>query len=298
MPDCITHACFGGDVLKLLDKDMRAPIARNVFDLATLGPDPWFFHRFWQNRGRGGVSERGHLMHKADTGKFLCAIVDAAFARESAAQSLLYSYAAGFMCHYALDSAAHPYINARAKDIRGGHMRIERTIDCHFRDEYGTFGMPSIGKTILRLKKIPSAMREGLDAVYKAVYGWERATDGLNQSLRDQRAFYALAQDKWGIVDRALRLFDSGKGAHDLSALSYYGKENAVPDALNIRRMPWRNPAQPNDERTESFLELYEGAKRRAAAMISASFRYVYGISREHPAETIGNFSYSTGLSL
>ena len=103
MPDIAQHHVFGKDVRASLPAEVRSFLLDTPYVFALFGPDPWFVYRIWKRR-----SGRGRRMHTTKTGDFLAAL--ALRARDGSARQEMFSYLAGFLCHYALDSAAHPYI--------------------------------------------------------------------------------------------------------------------------------------------------------------------------------------------
>ena len=303
MPDIVTHYRLGAAALSLLSPELRAKIFRPIFDHATAGPDIWFSYRFWSGKRQEGKPERGNIMQHERTGEFLLCL--ARHAKESAAKSQLFSYLAGFLCHYALDRAAHPYIiyrsgtydgTAATRAQRGNHMWLEHALDRRALRQWGKslWSSPIVFR-ILRLRKLPASMRAGLDAAYREVYGWENAWADLNRGAHDQRRFYLLAQDPCGLLDAVLRRVDSGKG-RDLTAISYHGKECAGVDIANKAHAPWRHPNDPSLEFSESFDDLLERAARDAAAMIEAGWAYLSGEASDPLASAFGNASYETGF--
>ena len=109
MPNYFAHLTFGARVLAHLPEDLRTSLEgeRAAFDLGCLGPDPLFFY----HPATGNPARReGLKMHK-------CSALPA-FRRLRAAVEecvpMSRGYAAGFLCHLALDSACHPYVEARA----------------------------------------------------------------------------------------------------------------------------------------------------------------------------------------
>jgi len=103
MPNYFAHLTFGARVLAHLPEDLRTSLEgeRAAFDLGCLGPDPLFFY----HPATGNPARReGLKMHK-------CSALPA-FRRLRAAVEecvpMSRGYAAGFLCHLALDSAGPP----------------------------------------------------------------------------------------------------------------------------------------------------------------------------------------------
>ncbi|MBP5728396.1 MAG: hypothetical protein J6Y48_15105, partial [Clostridia bacterium] len=97
MPDVAVHASFGREVLSSLPEEVRETIVSEPYTFALFGPDVWFMHKPWRRR-----EGRGRRMHTTKTGLFLSSLLRRAAV--SASRKELFSYLAGFFCHYALDS--------------------------------------------------------------------------------------------------------------------------------------------------------------------------------------------------
>ena len=124
MPNYFAHLTFGARVLAHLPEDLRTSLEgeRAAFDLGCLGPDPLFFY----HPATGNPARReGLKMHK-------CSALPA-FRRLRAAVEecvpMSRGYAAGFLCHLALDSACHPYVEARAARGELAHLAMEAEFD-------------------------------------------------------------------------------------------------------------------------------------------------------------------------
>ena len=100
MPDIVQHHAFGTEVREALAPEIRKYLAEQPYIFALYGPDPWFMYRPVKPR-----QGRGRRMHTTRTGEFLRAL--ALQAKTGTAPRETFSYLAGFLCHYALDSVAH-----------------------------------------------------------------------------------------------------------------------------------------------------------------------------------------------
>ena len=124
MPNYYAHLKFGDKVLEELPRELAGRIGREeaAFHLGCLGPDPLFFyHPIRPN----GVRREGVRMHRAS------ALPAAERLRQAieAGVPMAAGYGAGFLCHLALDSACHGYVDSRAADGPISHMAIEGEYD-------------------------------------------------------------------------------------------------------------------------------------------------------------------------
>lgn len=308
MPDLVTHVWFARRTALALTAPAAEKLTEDVYLHASAGPDIWFFCG-WYGGGDKALSPRGGYMHENDTGVFLSALAERC--RESAHRDLLFSYLAGYLCHYCLDRTAHPYIIYRTGDYdgtpetlryRGNHTRLERAIDAHFIRE-GFRSSPRrfdlVGKA-LPLRRLPEELREELDSVYYSVYGWKNVWAALNRAIADQRKLYRLLRDPLGVLNPIAKLADNGRSTYDYRYFSYQGREldKSGIDYLNLERRPWKNFADPSLISTESFPELMERACRDAVQLINVIYNYVYLKTETITAvrHLIGNASYTSGL--
>ncbi len=308
MPDLVTHVWFAAEAVASLPPEIRERVDDRLCAYASAGPDVWFPCGFYGGPDKA-LAPRGGYMHENDTGAFLTALVRRC--RESEATDGLFSYLSGYLCHYCLDTAAHPYIIYRTGNYdqtpetlryRGNHTRLERAIDVHvIREKYGSDTRRfHLVRRCLPLKKLPESLKEDLDQVYRQIYGWEEVWAALNRAIRDHRLLYWLLRDTTGVLNRLTPLFDNGVSVYDYRYFSYQGRDldGSGVDYLNLRHTPWRNFADPSLVSSESFPDLVERARGEAVELISIIYNYVYQKAGDLPviARRIGNASYTSGL--
>ena len=290
MPDAAVHYMFGQQVRGALDADAARYLKDAPFTLALYGPDTWFPYKFWRPRRCG----RGRRMHTTHTGAFLTALADQA--KNGSCRDLMYSYLAGFLCHYALDSAAHPYIVQRTAETWKGpgcHRTMEHSLDVLELRRAGLWGQrhPVTDHCFPKVS-LPEEMSADLDAVYGAVYGWSDCRRTQNRTARVYRMLYRRMENPKGLIARLARLTGSMK----LRSLAYSESYLKDADVENLAKQPWR-PLTGGAPLTDSFPELREKAKEQAAEMIAGAARYIYGDGdREALAALIGDRSYLSGL--
>lgn len=121
MPNYYAHLVFGREVLAQLPPVLRGRLEgeRGAFDIGLYGPDPLFcYHPMTRNFPR----ITGLTMHKQPVRSV------AERLRRAVEDDLPYArgYAAGFLCHFALDSRCHYYIEGRhAQGLSHAGMEAE-----------------------------------------------------------------------------------------------------------------------------------------------------------------------------
>ena len=291
MPDMAVHAVFGREVRAGLPEEIRTLLAEGPWHLALFGPDFWFLHPTADQR-----QNRGRRMHTTRTGAFLTAL--ARKAREGKSRAEIFSYLAGFLCHYTLDSVAHPYIIGQTAEPGarpGSHRAFEHSLDILEMKRQGFWGRkhPLTGELLPSLR-LPGSMAEDLDAVYGQVYGWKGCTGLLNRYAGQMRFLYRLMESRGGpgvFLARSTR-------SSLLRSLSYPESYYEGTDVENTEHRLWANPFDPALTSRESFADLKERARQDAVRMTVAAYRYLCADDADGEAlrEEIGDRSYFSFL--
>ena len=291
MPDVAVHAAFGREVRALLG-DAAAEKIRDVpYTFALFGPDIWFMYQPWKRR-----EGRGRRMHTTRTGEFLTAL--ARRAKESRHPEAMFSYLAGFLCHYALDTETHPYIIHMTEErthFPRGHMSFEHTLDRLEMERAGVWGEkhPVTDHYFPKLQ-LPEEMREDIDAVFEQVYGWKHCWKALNHAGPRYRMCYRVLENPKGLFTRIAR-----RTKHPvLRSLAYTTSHFEGTDAENTKRAEWAHSHDAGERSTADFSELRDRARSNAVVMIEAAYRWIFlsETSEAELAARIGSRSYLSGL--
>ena len=126
MPSTYAHRRFGADVLQQLPAALQDQIGKNraLFDVGLHGPDLLFYYHAAKS---SPVSALGNAMHEQPGRVFFeraRGVVRQAKDRDAAL-----AYALGFVCHFALDSTCHPYVEAYTRQSGVSHCEIETEFD-------------------------------------------------------------------------------------------------------------------------------------------------------------------------
>ena len=246
---------MGDQVLALLGADLLLHVNKDIFHFAQMGPDPYIFYRFCFPFTNKRINRRGAIMHTEKTGEFLLTLAQKCKTREN------FSFLAGFLCHYTLDSVVHPYINRLTNGKAHLHMAIEHQLDLHV--------LNRTGKSLCRLMDIfaPYHMDSAFIEALRRVYDWDE--DFYRKSYRYMKLFYAVTKDSRGILNKLLRHFPER-----FSALSYRTDLCRDTDLLGYE-----------------VLELQ--AVQDAVEMIQAAYQYWRGaLALEQLRQIFGNRSY------
>lgn len=291
MPDAAVHASFGRDVFASLSPEVRSVIHSEPWTFGLFGPDLWFMHKPWQRR-----EGRGRQMHTTRPGAFLSALLERA--KSSSHREELFSWLAGFLCHYALDSITHPYIiyvTTEKYHYPRCHMSFEHELDMRqiSRDSVRDTKHPVTEHYFPRVS-LPKGIKEDVDAVFEKVYGWKNGWKQFNRSGHRYRLVYRLLENPSGLTARLAR-----KTKHPLlRSLAYSESHFRDKDVENAEHRTWNHSHDHSLTFTDSFPEMREKARLLAVNLIESSYRYLWQNqgTAEEIASLIGNNSYLSGL--
>lgn len=292
MPDTAIHLYYGQDVRSSLAPEVRKVLEDVPYQFALVGPDPWFTYKPWRGKRQG----RGRVMHTTTPGLFLTTLAEEA--RKSDCPEAMFSYLAGFLCHYALDASAHPYIIRQTTTEcrkKGAHRALEHSLDALELERRKVWGEKHpLTEHAFQELRLPEKMEASLNRAYERVYGWQNAYRALNMSHRIFRFLYRFMEKPGGLLAWLARL----TGSELIQSLAYSESYFQGTDVENREGRPWRHSHDESIVSRESFPELRERARLRAVKLIEACFAYVFEgrLSLEELGKIIGDDSYLSGL--
>ena len=292
MPDIAVHISFGREVLSSLPEEVRESIIPGPYSFALLGPDVWFTYHPWHRRRDG----RGRQMHTTKTGEFLTALLQRSAV--SACREEMFSYLAGFLCHYALDSVTHPYIiwvTTEEHHFSRSHQSLEHALDYAVISRDGFSGeLHPVTDHYFPDVWLPVSMEKDINAVFSSVYGWKNVWADMNRSCRRYRLCFRIMEDPRGTAARVTRM----TRANVLKSLVYSESHFHDLDPENTEHRLWRHPYDPSLSSTESFPELRDRARDLAVRYITAGWQFLFRSegSAEEFSALIGSNSYLSGL--
>lgn len=121
MPATYAHYRFGSEMLQTMPADISRTVKRyrRLYDVGLHGPDLFFFYKpVMPNK----IRALGHKFHM-QTGREFFGRVCRSLRLEPSEGALAYLY--GVLCHYALDSACHPFVTEKSQEGPANHTQIE-----------------------------------------------------------------------------------------------------------------------------------------------------------------------------
>ncbi len=265
-----------------------------VYSAGSLGPDPFFVYPSLKHAGFG--YKIGSLLHKQKTGEIMSSFIDTAM-EDKLNKDLFFAYIAGYLCHYSLDCASHPYVIYMAgKGI--GHTQFETYIDVELMHYYGTDKHESPQYSFININeaqaiKIGKLYEIALDNAYNIKINDKDYYRSIKTMKRAQRIIHDKNGRKiktLGVLERAIRK------PYMLTCI--IPPNRSVHNALNKYNQPWCLPWDNNNIKTDSFVDILKKSVEEASVFVNALYSAMYV---QEDAETvkklIGSRSFETGVS-
>lgn len=295
MPAQITHylhACDACAALPEYDKYADAVA------LGALGPDFLYYYRLI---GSGAdVRELGVRLHSVDSDRLFSAFADYLASHPDDIRALYFTY--GFICHFALDATAHPYVYfvqnhiVKAENYHKKpffkHVLIEHSIDIimlRYKKEQsvGKFGL----KNCVPLKDeetVRSAVSVMTYVVNRLMPNCGFTDKKCKKAYYDCRRYLRLATDRTGIKRVAIKVLETlcfMRGT--VSNFLHPFMEDGDWDYSNYEKSDWTDSA--GNTRDDSFFELYDSACNLARSLCGKLAQYVD--SGHTDVDFTGNFN-------
>lgn len=277
MADFVTHFLFGTRAISVFPVPAKLAAERRpaVFYWGLQGPDPLFYRKIMVG---SPLHKYGNRMHSERTDELFFAFSRAVNRLTGETRAIAEAYFYGFLCHYALDCAIHPYVYCRQTECleddptlsaSAVHCQIESDID------YALYE---------RIKEAPATdfdpddyykltdeeiatLAVLLHYLLKTVYGVRVETAELRGAFREMLSWENFLYSDSSAVYRGARKVEElvGKGAILTSHMKIAPPEW---DCLNEEHTIWRNLWHPDRARTESVLELLDLARMNAVSLV------------------------------
>lgn len=264
MPYNFTHALVGLAALEQSSSAVSALVRahRDVFLIGTMGPDPYFGDAMPKPLLSACRVDLAEKLHTLDMRALFSAMVPLARGNDA-----ITAYALGFLCHFLLDTTAHPYIEARF----GGkaHTPAEIQIDLMMADLVSLPGVPAPPRRFYRTRRLNE-----LDAFHAALSMslYSQETKGVFR--RSYRKWIAVNTLSFDPKNRKLRFFGALERLFQKEGnlTGYLVSRHADPaDRLNGAHSDWSAPWDSEHQRTESFCDLFDRARAEAPGLMQAA---------------------------
>lgn len=316
MPGFITHSLFARDVFKNLNYDgLKKDIEDRMplYYLGAQGPDIFFYYKATPWVKYDGVEKLAFIMHDSETDDFFIESLDyiKRLKKQDYEKHLdLTVYIAGYLCHFALDLTAHPFIHytsgINSKNNNSTfryhiyHKQLESIIDAcvlklkdgkqahRFRD----FEM------IEGVSRYQEVLEEFYIHVIKKIYGFKLSQEQLENAIGDISHILKVLYDPWNLKAWFFKLFENFYHRHgEITSSMHPRKINPEIDYLNQKHNTWLHPCRRDIKSNKSFLDLYDDALKESGELLEAACGFIQDeIPDSGIRSLINNRSYSTGI--
>lgn len=270
MPAATTHTEFAKEVLVHLGDHKTKITSTHLYYLGSQGPDLFFF-------SQGGllpssIKYIGSKMHEVKVEEVIRFFLN--YAKDN---KDLMSYVYGYICHYCLDSAAHPLINYSSRykankleNDTENHFRIEAYIDSLILkkqnkpiEAYDVHYLVKLNKTETIL--LADMYHEMIKTVFNEDIDIKRIIQSINQCSMILTALKPNAKIKLKLLET---IENVAKMSHTVSSLLLYNDMSGYDDVLNLNHMEYFNPYEPSLIYSYSFYDCYDLALKKATSLI------------------------------
>ena len=271
MPAATTHVEFARDVYAHLPEETKAKITSlPMFYLGSQGPDMLFFSR--ASLLPGSLKKYGNLMHDECVKEVISHFE--AFAGDDPD---LTSYICGYLCHYSLDSLAHPLICAVAKyahettGIHEGeaHIMMEGDIDTWILHQRGR---EISSYDVYKYLKVSGKDRKKLGAMYssmfKSVFDLQISEKDVARSASETALLTDLIRPSTARYKIVSSLEDMIHMPHTISGMML--KRDHEFSVLNLEKKTYALAYDPEKTISSSFPELYGKALYLAVRLLKS----------------------------
>ena len=281
MPYNFTHALVGLTAQRATTEAAAALTRAHLgeFLIGTMGPDPYFGDTMPKPLFAPARADIADQLHSLDARVLFSALFPLA-----QASRVKQAYVLGFLCHFLLDTTAHPYIEARFFGER--HTPAEIQMDLMMTDRLSFPGVPEKPARFYRTRHL-NELDELHAQLCQALFG------------QSTRGVFARGYRKWILINsltydprNAKRRFFSGieRLLHIPGKITDYlvSRHPDPDDRLNLSHSCWSAPWAKEALREQSFVELFDLACAEAPGLMDAAYLAMNGNHDKAALELIG----------
>ncbi len=276
MPSLVTHHHFAITALKNSPAYIKACVTENpqIFRWGAQGPDIMYFHNAPM---KSKIADIGGIFHSDKTYKSIKTLTS--IAREINDPTLLI-YLLGYICHYVLDSSAHPYVNYVTKHKMGDyfglsepalHRLCESEIDAMVITNFITGDQHTYEafKLLHYNKEDAYTIGELYSKTAWEVYGIKISASQIAKSMKSMKNVYSFLHDETGKRIQQLRAVEKTINQRGMLYTLVRPIKSLECDAANLKHDTWYDANKPNIPKTDSIFEILDENINTATRLMS-----------------------------
>ena len=291
MPEAYAHVKYS-KIAHNLSKSVNYNL--KAFKAGAQGPDVFFCYRIWTKNRKVDLPKMANTLHNYRSGDFLLSMI------KNAKTNAQKGYVQGFLCHYALDTNVHPYIEfvsskGQSYDMPKGHGFYEIALDTKlFLEDYGYRTKPhKITNANLQtndLADISRLLKNAFDNIDIKDIPIDAISDTFHHFDFLHSLFYSRFGGKKIIFKIIENVFMRKKGFINCHVVITKMKPN-LPETWNhlVNNKEYTGGVEPL---------LKQGTMDAVKYLIAVEKYWNNNISLEEIKEIIGNKNYVTGLEM
>lgn len=306
MPSIITHELFAQEALKAAPANLKNTIQHypKEFSIGSSGPDLFFYYNAWpwmdQKKGKV-ISHLGSQIHSDYIQDFFAEVFIKTKMNPTPAKL---SYLCGFLCHWALDKEAHPYIFNQTGDTStkqgiNDHRRFESHLDYLILKELK--GVSISKYPSYRLLKFNQETTHAIYDFYLSplhkVFQYDLSKSDIEKSLQHFEGIQKFLYDPHQVKTKLFYTIEKNILHNPYAFSSMIVPEQADDlDILNLSKRNWHHPCT-NQVSNFSFPELFNNALKTASNLLLVLDYYLHNqCTLKQLLQLINNQSFETGL--
>lgn len=310
MPAYASHYVFATEMMERLQQCANEKLNQDAVIFGTQGADIFFFHRALPTMLGKSCRAVGSALHRAKPSILFDAM--ATYLRDHPTDVIAHSYAYGFLCHYALDRAVHPFVYAiqdvamrRNPHLRGFtvHNTIEFSLDNILLNQKMGLLEPWLFNTAMTVptsEDVIEHIAQLLGSVIGSTVPLAVKKEEILQALRDTKAMQKATFDPSGVKRKMIEglewVASPVLAGYKLSVMIRPHQLEVCQKYTNVSHGVWHNPNNADIARYESFFDLYEHACEECVQLVQGfSDAITTGASM---ARCTGNISFLTGMKV
>jgi len=316
MSDLLNHYYCGELVLEKLNYGPKSIINsnRDLFDLGCQGPDFLLYNGVSPWKKDKGIQKYGSLIHTCPTSElfFVMAKYIKSLNNEELKKKYL-SYLFGYVCHHTLDSITHPFIfyYSGVKDEEDPdtyiyshyHKKFEMYLDVFMSKK-----LEKKGPLEFPMGEIFTLNNVDRDIVYtlnkealKKLFDINLEKADVDDSLKEAASLLKLFPDKRGIKFKFFSLIEKILRKPYIITKAIITKDiKDTEDYMNLEHNTWIHPWDLNEQRQESYPELFYRAVDETTIKTNQIYELLYNeeLTKKEIHKLFKNISFETGKTV
>ena len=309
MPATITHAFFAKDVYDILPMEIRKELDSDRCKMFGQSTDSLMFYNLFSILPGKKIRKMQPYFHMNHTQDFFINLLH--YIKENQLNDIdTYSFLVGFICHYVLDSTVHPYVVYKTGCFQRGNPSTYKYNNVHaFMETFLDNDMVArrcktnpyqfdLASFCFDLRPFSKELMGAISYSFDTTFQLKNMDTIYYKSLKQMKnALVLCRRDPSGIKKSIYKFVDTitPRSFYRFEAVSYHYPLKDNHNYLNLNHTLWRNPAVYEMTSTESFVDLYLKAIKKAKVIVCASFDYLHGKDIDL-YQIFPNISYLTGL--